>query len=185
MERAIYACFDTLDDAQKAVGAIIRSGASPATVRIACNHTGAGEGHHQTDFNTRIDSVDHNPVKDPNAVRGNEGPSFDDKDLSYGAMPGSFPDMRAQGPGNSNGDPGDFSPGTRFAGMAAAASGSTSMGGMTDYLWSSLPADVAENLKAQYADGKAIVIVEEPSAQAEDILRQQGSKHVERQGYLA
>lgn len=238
MKEAIYACFDSLDGAQAAAGALIRAGVRADTLRIACKTTSQEESpalnpaqsdypapdalssappSAQRDYNKGIDSDDYNrnyegevgkdmerdvrhqgmkgPAPNeayetshtinPAHVRGSEAEQLGEEQISYGAMPSSFPDMRAQGPGNSVGDSGSFTEGTRYAGIAAAASGTANRGGMTDFLWSSLPVDVAENLHEQYDDGKSILIVEEPTAQAESILTEHGGRNIQRQGYLA
>jgi hypothetical protein len=118
-------------------------------------------------------------------TRGSEPAKLDEDDQEFGAMPGTFPDLRAQGPGNSSGDPSMAAPGMRFASIAATANAAANPGGMTDYLWDSLPVDTARIYQQEYDGGKAIVIVRTPSAAAEQILRDQGALHVQRQGYLA
>jgi hypothetical protein len=115
--------------------------------------------------------------------RGTAPPQLDDL-VTYGAMPAAFPDLRSAGQ-DGIADPFNSSPGTRSAQIAAAASGTESSGGMTDFLWSSLPVDVAANLRRQYESGKAIVMVEDANEQAEGILREHGGHAVERQGYMA
>jgi hypothetical protein len=118
-------------------------------------------------------------------TRGSEPPTVDQDDQEFGAMPQTFPDLRASGPGNSFGDPSMGTPGIRYASLAATAGASSNPGGMTDYLWDSLPVDMARYYQQEYDGGRAIVIVRGPTPEAENILKGQGALHVDRQGYLA
>ena len=106
--------------------------------------------------------------------------SVDNQDV--GGMPGVFPDLRAAGPGGFNAESGT---GTRYAGIAASANASTDPGGMTDFLWDSLPTDMAKIYQKDYDGGLAIIIVREPSDIAERILREQGALNLHHHGFLA
>lgn len=243
MKRTIYACFETLDDAHRAIGDLVKGGEAADNIRVVCKRTtearpavnpaqddyprtGTPEDHlssappsAQRDYNKGLESDDYNrdyradvqgdidrqeskdrrrqhiegPAPDEayqNAHqseapdRGSEPPALDESKVSYGAMPAAFPDLRSGGQDGAA-DPMYSGPGTRSAQIAATASGSDSGGGMTDFLWSSLPVDIAADLRRQYEDGKAIVMVHEPGERAEGVLRDHGAHLVKKQGYLA
>ncbi len=169
MGPTIYASFDDKQAAQAAINALIQSGVAADGVSLAWKSIA----------NTSEDFT----------ARGSEPATANEDDQEIGAMAGTFPDLRAAGPGNSTGDPSSGAMGTRFAGIAATANASTNPGGMTDFLWASLPVDFAKYYQQAYEGGKAIVIVrsQEPAVpeDAERVLREHGATQIQRQGYLA
>lgn len=123
--------------------------------------------------------------------RGSEpGNIVDPENQHIGAMAGTFPDLRAAGPGGMSGsDSFSASLGTRTASIGATANAANNPGGMSDFLWDSLPTDFAHYYRQQFEDGCAILTVsaetEEEARKAEDLLRHQGASRVERNSYMA
>jgi hypothetical protein len=164
----------------------------PRTGELGVTELSSAPAEAKRDFNEGIEADDYNANYRGNVDREIHAPteSADENrrgeiDQQFGAMPSAFPDLRATGPGNSTGDPAMGGPGTRSAQIAATANAAANPGIMTDFLWNSLPRDVADHYQHQYDGGKAIVIVRASAAEAEDILREKGAISVERQAYLA
>lgn len=131
-----------------------------------------------------LETYEHSKA-DVGHARGSEPAKLEEADQTSGAMPQTFPDFRAAGPGNSAGDTGFGGFGTRYAGIAATANAASNPGGMSDFLWDSLPEDVAHIYQQQYDGGKAILIIREASDETEALVRRLGPVSVHHQGYLA
>jgi hypothetical protein len=164
----------------------------PRTGEGIATELSSAPGGAERDFNRGIESDDYNTNYKGSVDRDIHQPTdsadrnpLEEADQHFGAMPSAFPDFRAAGPGNSTGDPSMAGPGTRSAEIAATANAAANPGMMTDFLWSSLPRDMADHYQRQYDGGKAIVVVRSSTPEAEEILREQGAVSVEKQGYLA
>lgn len=154
----IYASFVTIAEARAAIQSLIVAGVAPDTVTVASKN-GGGVEEKDADKPVQIDQ-------------------------EFGAMTGSFPDLRAAGPGNVGIDSATAGSGMRMESLAASANASTSPGSMTDYLWASLPSDMAQYYRQIYEGGRAIVVVQNANEKSEQILRDKGALQVHRQGRL-
>jgi hypothetical protein len=150
------------------------------------NQLKADQGNHPASGPAPLDAYANENLE----PRGSEpGNVVNPDDQDYGAMASTFPDLMATGPGNAHS--GDFaaSLGTRTASIGATANASTHPGGMSDFLWSSLPTDFADYYRQQYEDGKTVLCVEakddDEQQQIEDHLRTAGAIKVDNGGFLA
>lgn len=94
----------------------------------------------------------------------------------FGAMTGAFPDLAPGGQGSLVGD--DASYGMRYSGIAATANATVDPGNMTDYLWESLPSDVASDCRKELSAGRTIVIVQNATERTVEILEANGATKV-------
>lgn len=119
-------------------------------------------------------------------ARGAEPPDVVAEDQTLGAMPETVSGLRTPGPGaEPHADGFSSATGTRYAGIAATAGASANPGGMTDYLWDSLPIDVVPLYRKDYDDGKAIVFVRNANDEAREVLLRKDPARLDGQGYLA
>lgn len=174
MAATLIASFDEIQIARKAIADLIRSGASADDITLACK-----SGQMQV-----TDMPPFGSKQEPSSTLPAEEAS-DPDDQEFGAMAGAFPDLRASGPGNSFGDPSTSGAGTRFAGIAASANASIEPGKMTDFLWNSLPVDVARYYQQEFDGGRTVLMVRNPSPQAERILTDLGATHIHSAGFMA
>jgi len=120
------------------------------------------------------------PADDVTLACKSATPQPEPQDQEFGGMAGTFPDLRPTGPGT-----GVAGSANRIADIAATSNAASNPGQMSDYLWESLPTDLARYYQQQFEGGRGIVIVRHPIDTAADLLREQGAINVKKQGFLA
>lgn len=113
--------------------------------------------------------------EDVTVVSRDTGAQRSESDQQFGAMSGVFPDL-VGGQGSLVGD--DASYGMRYSGIAATANASVEPGNMTEYLWDTLPPDMASDCHKELAAGRTILIVRDAIEGAQQILEAHGSSKV-------